>query len=333
MDTAEKYIYEVYSAKSFSNAAKTLFISQPSLSAVIAHKERELGFKIFDRRTKPISLTAEGQIYIEMLNEMIESERNMKHRVKRLSDGENKSISIGGSSASAYYLIPAVCGAFYRLYPDVEVMVDLGNFSANAEITERFSHFQKLDRGEMDAVFCYEYDSDKYEGECIYKERLVVAMHDDIVPPNLRKYELSRDELLSRRFDEKKLIKEKDLFSDVAFFAFDKSTNTGRHMTSILGGYSITTHKISYARHGVVHFNMMRAGVGAFLTSDCVIELSGFERENIKYFAFDEESSNRDIYIVRKKNAILGENVLNFISLAKEICRRGNKLEIYTNKK
>ena len=333
MDTAEKYIYEVYNAKSFSNAAKALFISQPSLSAVIAHKEREIGFKIFDRGTKPISLTAEGRIYIEMLNEMIESERNMKHRVKRLSDGENKSISIGGSSASAYYLIPAVCGAFYRLYPDVEVMVDLGNFSANAEITERFSHFQKLDRGEMDAVFCYKYDSNKYEGECVYTERLIVAMHDDIVPPHLRKYALTRDELLSHGFDEKKLIKEKNLFSNVPFFAFDKSTNTGKYMTNILGEYSVATHKISYARHGVVHFNMMRAGVGAFLTNNCVIKLSNFNHENIKYFAFDEDRSTRDLYIVSKKNAFLGDNVLNFISLAKEICQKGNEFEIYTNKK
>ena len=60
MNTTEKYIYQVYTEKSFSNAAKTLFVSQPSLSTAVAHKEKELGFQIFDRSTKPISLTAQG---------------------------------------------------------------------------------------------------------------------------------------------------------------------------------------------------------------------------------------------------------------------------------
>ena len=83
MELSEKYIYRTYLAKSFSKAARALYVSQPSLSAAIASKEKELGFRIFDRSTKPISLTREGEIYIEMLEEILQSESNMLRRMHR----------------------------------------------------------------------------------------------------------------------------------------------------------------------------------------------------------------------------------------------------------
>ena len=46
-----EYIYTVYKEKSFSKAAKKLFISQPSLSATVKRIEKKIGAPIFDRST------------------------------------------------------------------------------------------------------------------------------------------------------------------------------------------------------------------------------------------------------------------------------------------
>ena len=59
-----EYIYTVYKERSFTKAAKKLFISQPSLSASVKHIEEKVGYPIFDRGTKPISLTECGRKYI-----------------------------------------------------------------------------------------------------------------------------------------------------------------------------------------------------------------------------------------------------------------------------
>ena len=80
MELNENYVYHAYLSKSFTKAANILYISQPSLSAAIASKEKELGFRIFDRSTKPISLTREGEIYIEMLEGKIRCENDMRLR-------------------------------------------------------------------------------------------------------------------------------------------------------------------------------------------------------------------------------------------------------------
>ena len=55
-----EYVYEVYLEKSFSKAAEKLFISQPSLSANVKRVEHHIGYPIFDRSTKPLSLTECG---------------------------------------------------------------------------------------------------------------------------------------------------------------------------------------------------------------------------------------------------------------------------------
>ena len=60
-----EYVYQVYKDKSFSKAAANLFISQPSLSANVKRVEKKVGFPIFDRSTKPLSLTECGKEYIQ----------------------------------------------------------------------------------------------------------------------------------------------------------------------------------------------------------------------------------------------------------------------------
>ena len=329
MNTTEKYIYQVYTEQSFSKAAKTLFISQPSLSTAVRHKETELGFQIFDRTTKPVSLTPQGHIYIDMLEEVIESEKNMMLRVQKLSNDKHNSIGIGGSSSSVYYLMSSICGAYYRKYPDVEVMIDLGNFSATSSLFERLSHFQKLDRGELDAVFCYDYESGKYSAKQVYSERLVVAMHEKFVTKTLAPYAVTKDELLLGTYDTKKEICQKNMFRNIPFFGFARTGSTGRYMSELLGDYSTAMHKISYARHAVVHFNMMCAGVGALMTSDSIIALSNVISDKIKYFIFNKETSTRNIYLVTKKDIPINQNTQNFISIAQEICGGNRPLSLY----
>lgn len=59
-----KYIITVAGQNSFNDAAKVLFISQPSLSAAVRALEKEIGFDIFVRPKTGITLTAKGAEFI-----------------------------------------------------------------------------------------------------------------------------------------------------------------------------------------------------------------------------------------------------------------------------
>ena len=55
------YIVKVAECQNITKAAKELFISQPSLSQFLSKTEEELGVKLFDRSTNPLTLTYSGK--------------------------------------------------------------------------------------------------------------------------------------------------------------------------------------------------------------------------------------------------------------------------------
>ena len=59
-----RYVYAVYQEQSFSKAAEKLYISQPSLSAMVKRAEKRIGSDIFNRSTIPVTLTQIGEAYI-----------------------------------------------------------------------------------------------------------------------------------------------------------------------------------------------------------------------------------------------------------------------------
>ena len=59
--TQLQYAIAVAGASSMNEAARTLFISQPSLSAAIRDLEEEIGMELFRRTNRGISITTEGE--------------------------------------------------------------------------------------------------------------------------------------------------------------------------------------------------------------------------------------------------------------------------------
>ncbi|SDF22156.1 DNA-binding transcriptional regulator, LysR family [Fontibacillus panacisegetis] len=75
-----KYVIEVASRGSMNEAAKRLFISQPSLSNAIMDLEEELRITIFSRTNKGISLTNEGSEFLSYARQVIEQAELLENR-------------------------------------------------------------------------------------------------------------------------------------------------------------------------------------------------------------------------------------------------------------
>ena len=67
-----KYITTVASKGTISEAARELYISQPSLTAAIRELETELGITIFHRTNKGVILSAEGEEFLGYARQVIE---------------------------------------------------------------------------------------------------------------------------------------------------------------------------------------------------------------------------------------------------------------------
>lgn len=67
-----KYVITVAEAKSMNEAAKQLFISQPSLSSAIKELEEELGIEVFRRSNKGVFITPEGEEFVGYARQVVE---------------------------------------------------------------------------------------------------------------------------------------------------------------------------------------------------------------------------------------------------------------------
>lgn len=87
--TQLKYAITVANAKSMNEAARILFISQPSLSAAIKELEEETGVELFRRTNRGVSVTPDGEEFIGYARQvveqyqLIESKYIQKEKIKK----------------------------------------------------------------------------------------------------------------------------------------------------------------------------------------------------------------------------------------------------------
>ena len=313
METSAKYAYQVYKKGSFTKAAQELYVSQPSLSAAISRLEEELGFRIFDRSTIPCSLTSEGRIYIDSLEEIIEAESNMKKRIRELSDVDRGSISVGGSSFSSYLILSEICKEFHKRYPNMQVTLDIGNTGSSQVLHE------KLGNREIDILITY---SD-FITNCIcvpyIEERMVIAMNKNMPgAERVAHLALTREEVLTRCYSPEREIEDTSIFDGIEFLEFPRESDTTRKMGKLLGAYKPSRYVIQNARHSEMHYNLMRAGIGAALITSLAIEQKPYD-EDILFFIPKSAESYRKIYLAYNYASKHNRAIKDFIGVAKDI--------------
>ena len=116
-----QYVLTVLKEGSFTNAAKKLYVSQPSLSQIIKTVESNLGAPIFNRSTDPITLTPAGQLYVEAARQVTTISTNLVKQVEELSNEEFGKIRLGISVQRGMELLPELYPRFKKRFPHVEI--------------------------------------------------------------------------------------------------------------------------------------------------------------------------------------------------------------------
>lgn len=89
--TQMKYAIAVADTGSMNEAARSLFIAQPSLSASIRELEQEIGIELFKRTSRGVLATPEGEEFLGYARQVTEQYRLLESRYieKRISDGNS----------------------------------------------------------------------------------------------------------------------------------------------------------------------------------------------------------------------------------------------------
>ena len=88
-----KYVCMVAETGKITEAAKKLYISQPSLTNAIHELEKEMNVVIFNRTNKGISLSAEGEIFLGYARQVLEQAAVLEDKYKG-EHGEKKKFCV-----------------------------------------------------------------------------------------------------------------------------------------------------------------------------------------------------------------------------------------------
>ena len=127
LDNGIKVFLTVVEKKSFSKAAKALFLTQPAVSFQIQMLEEYYGTKLFDRVNRTINLTAAGELLLKYANEMSILQAQLEREMQELTGKIRGKLIIGASTTIGEYVLPTIVGNFKIKNSDVEVSLEIHN--------------------------------------------------------------------------------------------------------------------------------------------------------------------------------------------------------------
>ncbi|WNC15468.1 selenium metabolism-associated LysR family transcriptional regulator [Brevibacillus brevis] len=122
-----KVFYVAAKKRNFSQTAKSLHISQSSVSIQIRRLEEHLQTKLFERTTKSIRLTESGNLLFHYAERIFHLVENAEKEISLLSGALTGEVHIGASTTIGEHVLPYVLGRFKRDYPQVTIRMQINN--------------------------------------------------------------------------------------------------------------------------------------------------------------------------------------------------------------
>jgi DNA-binding transcriptional LysR family regulator len=153
-----RYFVAVGEDQHYGRAAQRLRVAQPALSRQIQELEEEIGFKLFDRLSRGVKISAAGKLFLEDARRILQQVNEATTRAARVAHGKSGTLRIGFTeSASWHGVVPDSFRQFRQQQPDAELHL---NPSTSLE------QIEAVRSGRLDAGFVYNvFDTSKAERE------------------------------------------------------------------------------------------------------------------------------------------------------------------------
>jgi DNA-binding transcriptional LysR family regulator len=138
---------------SFTRAAERLHITQSGLSAMMRDLEEQLRCRLFDRTTRSVSLTIEGQQLVPVASRIVAELVSISDAINQRTSRAQRTLTVGVTPIIAASVMPAAITAFNREHPQINVHIrDINRQAvqdgvANGELDAGFGAFFKAQSG------------------------------------------------------------------------------------------------------------------------------------------------------------------------------------------
>lgn len=123
-----RYLVAVAEHKNVSAAARSLYVSQPGVSAAISHLETTFGIQLFVRHhAKGMTLTPAGKSFVAAVKEVLILAEALHHHASEITQSARGLITIGCCSILSSFFLPYLMEILADTYPEINLHIRLGD--------------------------------------------------------------------------------------------------------------------------------------------------------------------------------------------------------------
>lgn len=299
-----RYIYQVYKEKSFSKAAKKLYISQPSLSLMVKKAEERLGTPLFDRSISPIRLTPAGEEYIRSVEQIMAVEDHFRQYLSSADDCLTGTLSLGGTTFFTSYVLPPLISEFSTRFPGVEILIH----ETHTALLEK-----ELQEGSLDfAIENYAFDPALFDSRPYLSDRLVLVVPAGFdINRQARPYQLTAQQISQGVSAPCVPL---SLFAGEPFLLLKEGNDTRLRAGKLCAQAGFHPHARLLLDQQITAYNLSSYGLGISFISDTLIR-SVPPTDSLCFYYLDSALAQRHICLFSKKNRFMSRPMQEFLKL------------------
>jgi len=122
-----KIFYEVATKLSMTEAANSLFMTQPAISQTIKDLEKEYCVNFFDRIGKKLYLTNDGEIFLSYTRRILNLCDECSKEIMSSKDLKTGQLRIGASTTIGIYILTDIIGKYTKENKGIDVSITIEN--------------------------------------------------------------------------------------------------------------------------------------------------------------------------------------------------------------
>ena len=131
-----RIFYAVANTGNISKAAKELYISQPAISKSIQKLEESVGIRLFNRSSRGVTLTSEGEILYSHVKSAFETLSLGEDKLRRSIELGVGHLNIGVSSTLCKYILLPYLRDFIKKYPHINISISCHSTNQTLSLLE-----------------------------------------------------------------------------------------------------------------------------------------------------------------------------------------------------
>lgn len=292
-----RYLEALVTEGTFTQAAKSLYISQPYLSKYITKLEEELKTSLVDRTHNPIELSYSGERYLLYMKSIQEQYDDMLNELSLITNLKKGRLRIGVQPLMGTFLLPMILPSFHEQYSEIEFKI--------SEQSPKFSE-QDIQESKLDFYLgLMPNNNENLSSIVLSQDRwcVIIPKTSALYQPDLKTIENFPYPL--------------SILKNEKYVLTNHESGIRRQTNEFFKKLNIKADIVLESRNIFTVSALARKGIGlTFLPERALSEIESFDQYNIFYF--DPKIIRVHYFIAYKKNKALSALELAFIEHAKK---------------